>query len=106
MTNKELIDLYNFHDLRAFDFVLRDNNLELKLENNGFYKELVPFEKNGVVVLRFCNVKNLSQAINSIDEYLLNIYLDKHNSKIIEIVFDNDNYTTLSFYCSKVEFII
>lgn len=107
MTNKELIDSYNFHDIRAFDFVLKEKNLEIKLENNGFYKELVPCENNGIVGLRFCNVRDLSQNISlaKIDEYLLNIYLDKHNSKMFELVFDNDDYSTLSFYCDSVEFI-
>ena len=107
MTNKELIDLYNFHDIRAFDFNEKGNNLEIKLENNGFYKELVPYENNGIVVLRFYNAKILSQniSLNSIDEYLLNIYLDKHNPKIFEIVLDNENYLTISFSCDRVEFV-
>lgn len=107
MTIKMLIDSYNFHDIRAFDFRLIDNNLEIKLENNSYYKELVPFEKNGVVRLKFFNIQNFPEniSLNEINEYLLNIYIDKTNPKRVELVFDNNNFTSLSFCSENAEFI-
>ena len=41
--------------------------------------------------------------ISKIDEYLLNIFKSKHTKNGIEIVFDNDNYTTIYFSAKNVE---
>ena len=100
MKINEFIKEYNFHDKRAYSFKLDKQNNVLKF--------FVSQKTNGQITLWqviFEEISNFkcTTDISKIDEYLLNIFKSKHTKNGIEIVFDNDNYTTIYFSAKNVE---
>ena len=102
MKTNEFIKEYNFHDKRAYGFELDKQNNVLKFfvsQKNDGQITLWQVIFDGVSKFK-CTID-----ISKIDEYLLNIFKSKHTKNGIEIVFDNENYTTIYFSAQNIEVI-
>jgi len=100
MKINNFIKEYNFHDKRAYHFEFDKQKSELKfivIQQNNCQ------DKTYKIV--FSEVKNLKciKNITKIDDYLLNIFKSKRMNNGIEIVFDNENFTTIYFSAENVE---
>lgn len=100
MTIKELIEKYDFHDLRANEFVFN--------ENDKSFEFLITNDIKGCKTkIKFFDVSNLKclKDISKLDEYLLNIWQTKHSKNDVEIIFDDNEYTTIYLNAKSVEMI-
>lgn len=100
MKIKEFIKKYDFHDLHANEFVFNENDksLEFFVTNDN---------KGCKTKIKFFDVSNLKclKDISKLDEYLLNIWQTKHSKNAVEIIFDDNEYTTIYLNAKNVEMI-
>lgn len=98
---------YNFHDCRLFNICFDENNQKLKcnIEVNNLWLEKHKVFNSNILHLEFSKVVNIKSVldITKIDDYILNFWKIKHSKNGIEIILDNDDYSTIYFYANSVE---
>lgn len=102
MTIIEFINNYNFHDCRIYNLKFDEKEkifcfyVDFNETLRGYFKDSEDKDK---LSIKFEGVSNLKcvKDIDGIDDYLLNIWKTKGSKSGVEIILDDDNYTTIYF---------
>ena len=105
MEIKEFLENYNFHDCKIsnIQYNAKDLILSCNIKSSGYFDKNLQSDKD--VNIFFHKAINLKcvKNISTIDDYILNIWKTKGSKDGIEIVLDNEDYTTIYFNAKDIE---
>ena len=102
----KLTDLkkYNFHDCRAYDFEFdnQSKTFSFTIETTESLRKQL---HSHLVKVSFYNVCNMKYNLNlqTQNDFLLNIWINKSNKNLIEIIFDNQDFPTIYLNAKSLE---
>lgn len=102
----EFANKYNFHDCRINNIVYSEDKKEFcfTLYPSVYFEHK---EKKSQYIVKFSNVESIKcvENLSEIDEYLLNIWKVDKQKDMLEILFDDDNDTTIYLIATDVEIV-
>lgn len=105
MKLRKFVKENNFHDCRANNFIFnkKDNELTFTL----FTNQVSGFETSKCYIIKFYNVIDIKckKELTDLDDFILNIWSVKGQANMIEIIFDDDECTTIYVTATNVEIL-
>lgn len=105
MKIKEFLENYNFHDCKIsnIQYNTKDLILSCNIKLSSYFNKNLQSDK--IINIVFNKATNLKcmKDISTIDDYILNIWKTKGSKDGVEIVLDNEDYTTIYFNAKDIE---